>query len=562
MNLSAKISTAFVIFTIVTITKLPSQSLPDSTIKRIDNIFKRWDNKNSPGCAVGIVKNDSLIFAKGYGMANLEYGIPITPETIFHMASISKQFTAYSIVLLARQNKLRLDDDIHKYLPWFPDLKEKITIRNLLNHTSGIRDQWQLLSIAGTRLDDVITQDHIIKVLSKQQALNFKPGERYSYSNSGFTMLAEIVHKVTGKTLRQFTDSAIFAPLGMKNTHFHDDYTEIVKNRSYSYERKNFTNFSNDILSYSNAGATSLFTNVNDMAKWVMNFYDRKAGDEIDIQQLTQPGKLNNGKELTYAAGIATDSYKERKQFSHSGADAGFRTFLTVFPDLKMGFIVFSNLGDLAPWDRAYEVADLFLTDTAKAKVATGVKKNYSAATLTDTLSVKNYTGDYISDEGVRFNFKVDHQKMYWRPYGQILLLNRNEKDTFSMFDDPTVKFVFSVNSAKNIIVDQYWPENHRLLTKYIADTTQTVKQLQSYAGTYYCSELDCKYGIAVKDNHLILTNNKYNDSRLTLAGADHLLSNYWWMDHLVIIRNNKKKVAGFEVNSGRIMHLRFNKIE
>src|SRR5215467_11254816 len=180
------------------------QPLPKAITDRIDSLFRQWDHTSSPGCAVGIVRNDSLIFAKGYGMANLEYNIPIEPTTIFHMASISKQFTAFSIVLLARQGKLQLDDDIHKYLTWFPDLKEKITIRNLLNHTSGIRDQWQLLAISGTRLDDVITQEHIVKLLSKQQALNFKPGEQYSYSNSGFTMLAEIVRSVTGKSLRQF----------------------------------------------------------------------------------------------------------------------------------------------------------------------------------------------------------------------------------------------------------------------------------------------------------------------------------------------------------------------
>src|SRR4030095_9327431 len=245
----------------------------------------------------GIVRNDSLIYTKGYGSANLEYAIPNTPETIFHTASVSKQFSGWSILLLARQGKLHLDDDIHKYLPWFPDLKEKITIRNLLNHTSGIRDQWQLLAISGTRLDDVITQDQIIKILSKQQALNFKPGDKYSYSNSGYTMLAEIVRSVTGQTLRKFTDSVIFKPLGMNNTHFHDDYTEIVKNRSYSYDRTDSNHFANSILSYSNVGATSLFTNINDMSKWIMNFYDHKVGDQKDIDQLTEKGKLKSGKE-------------------------------------------------------------------------------------------------------------------------------------------------------------------------------------------------------------------------------------------------------------------------
>lgn len=542
-----------------------SQSLPDSTIKKIDKLFEGWNNKNSPGCAVGIVKNDSLIFAKGYGMANLEYGIAITPETIFHMASVSKQFTAYSIVLIAKQGKLKLDDDIHKYLSWFPDLKEKITIRNLLNHTSGIRDHGQLLAIAGTRLDDVITQDHIVKILSKQQALNFKPGERYSYSNSGFTMLAEIVKSVTGQSLRQFTDSAIFKLLGMSNTHFHDDYTGIVKNRSYSYNRKDIIHYENSILSFSNAGATSLFTNINDMSKWIINFYDHRVGDQKDIDQLTQKGKLNNGSELDYALGISVGNYKGWKQFSHSGSDAGYRTFIIVFPDLKIGFMVFSNLGDVNPAGRAFKMADLFITDTTIKNKDAGQevgKTDSSAVILKDAASFEKYMGEYISDEGIQFTFKIDHQKIYWKSYGQASLLMKRAKDTFSMADDSTVKFVFSATPTKDTIVNEYWPGNNRPLSKYIVDTTQPDKQLQTYTGIYYCPELDCKYGIALKDHKLVLTNNKYNDTKLTLIGSDRLLSDFWWMNHLVVIRNNKKEITGFEVNSGRIMHLRFNKIE
>src|SRR6185503_2218933 len=271
-----------------------AQNLPDSLVKKINALFKQWDKPGSPGCAVGVVRNDSLIFAKGYGMANLEYGLPNTPKTLFHLASVSKQFTAYSIVLLAKQGKLSLDDDIRKYLPWFPNLGYTITIRHLLNHTSGVRDQWQLLATAGTRLDDVITQEQIIKILSKQQALNFKPGDRYMYSNSGFTLLAEIVKAASGKSLRRFTDSVIFKPLGMTATHIHDDYTEIEKGRSYSYDRKDSAHYTNSILSYSVAGATSLFSNIEDLAKWEMNFYQYKVGTRQDIETLTTKGRLND----------------------------------------------------------------------------------------------------------------------------------------------------------------------------------------------------------------------------------------------------------------------------
>ena len=539
-----------------------SQSLPDSTTKKIDSIFKNSDNYNSPGYAVGIVRNDSLIFSKGYGMANLEYNVRISPETIFHMASVSKQFTAFSIVLLARQGKLNLDDDIRKYLSWFPDLKEKITIRNLLNHTSGIRDQWQMLAISGTRLDDVITQDQIIKILSKQQALNFKPGDQYSYSNSGFTMLAEIVKSVTGQTLRQFTDSAIFKPLGMMNTHFHDDYTEIVKNRSYSYDSIDSLHYANSILSYSTAGATSLFTNINDMSKWIMNFYDHKVGDQKDIDQLTQKGRLNNGKELDYALGISVNTYNGYKVFSHNGADAGYRTIISILPDQKMGFIVFSNLAESDPWNKAYSIAALFFPDNSKKVSESKKTVDSSNAVMKDSVSFKKYTGDYISEDGVQFGYAIEHGKMYWKTYGQTYLLLKDNSDTFLMATDPTVKFVFNTDANKDMIVDEFWPDNSRHLKKYLSDLKLSDDQLKKYAGTYFCPELDCKYGIILKDHQLVLTNDKYNDVNLKLAGTDDLFTDFWWMSHLQIARNNRKQITGFEVNSGRVMHLWFKKIE
>jgi len=563
MRVQTRTLILFLVSNFVIAAKPFAQSFPDSTISKINKLFTRWDNANSPGCAVAIVRNDSVLFAKGYGMANLEYSVPIEPGTIFHMASVSKQFTAFAIVLLARQGKLQLDEDIHKYLSWFPDLKEKITIRNLLNHTSGIRDQWQLLAISGTRLDDVITQEHIIKILSKQQALNFKPGEQYSYSNSGFTMLAEIVRSVTGQSLRQFTDSAIFKPLGMVNTHFHDNYEEIVKNRSYSYYKTDTVHFANSILSYSNAGATSLFTNLNDISKWIMNFYTHKVGDQKDIDQLTQKGKLNNGKELNYALGIVSGTYNGWRQFTHGGADAGYRTYLAVFPDLKMGFAVFSNLGDVNTGGKVYDVASLFITDTAKHKLAEEPKNaDSSKAVLKDTAGVKKFAGSYISDDGLQINFRLSNQKLYADAFGRTFLLTQSEKDSFSLFTDPGVKFLFSGHAADTTVLAIFSSDEKHLLAKYIADTSQPDQLLRAYTGTYYCPELDCKYGIALKDHHLILTNNKYSDTRLTLVGSEHLLSDFWWMNHLLMIRNRKKEIEGFEVNSGRIMHLRFNKID
>jgi CubicO group peptidase (beta-lactamase class C family) len=209
--------------------------LQDSVIKKIDLILSEWDKTNSPGCSLAIVKDGTIIYKRGYGMSNLEYNIAITPASIFHVASISKQFTAAAILRLAQEGKLSLDDDIRKYIPEVPDLGHPITFNHLIHHTSGLRDQWDLQSLAGWREGDVITENDILDMLKRQRALNFVPGDEYVYCNTGFTLLGIAVKRITGVSLRDYADSVFFKPLGMNNTLFHSDHAEIVPNRTSAY---------------------------------------------------------------------------------------------------------------------------------------------------------------------------------------------------------------------------------------------------------------------------------------------------------------------------------------
>ncbi len=202
--------------------------------KKVDEIFAKWDRTDSPGCALSAMQGGKIIYKRAYGMANLDHDVILTTDTPFHVASISKQFTAASIVLLEQDGKLSFDDDVHKYIPELPDFGAKITIRNLLHHTSGLRDQWDLLELAGWRYSlDLITNEDVMSVVVRQKALNFAPGSEYSYSNTGFTLLGEIVKRVSGKSLREFTTERIFVPLGMTSTHFRDDHAEIIKHQAY-----------------------------------------------------------------------------------------------------------------------------------------------------------------------------------------------------------------------------------------------------------------------------------------------------------------------------------------
>jgi CubicO group peptidase (beta-lactamase class C family) len=307
---------------------------------QIDSIFAEYNT--TPGVAVAVVKDGAVVFKKGYGLANLEYDIPITPQSVFHIASVSKQFTAFSIYLLKQQRKLSLEDDVRKYIPELPQYGKTIKIKHLLAHTSGLRDQWALLTLAGWQMEDIITTEQILKLAAKQKQLNFETGTRFGYSNTGYTLLAEIVSRISGQSFTDFTTTNIFRPLGMQSTRFNDDFHTVIKNRAHSYELVNGT-FIERPLHYCTVGATSLSTTVEDLAKWVNNFDRPIVGDAALIAEFNTVSLLDNGQPVIWAANAGDTMYHAKGQLlreyrglkvrSHGGHDAGFRAVLTTFPE-------------------------------------------------------------------------------------------------------------------------------------------------------------------------------------------------------------------------------------
>jgi CubicO group peptidase (beta-lactamase class C family) len=320
---------------------------------------------DGPGASIAVEKDGEIIYSGGFGHADLEHDAHNGSTTVFHIASVSKQFTAFSIAMLADQGKLSLQDDIRKYLPEMHDFGTPVTINHLIHHTSGLRDQWNLLMIAGWRLDDVITRKQIMRLISKQRELNFKPGDEYVYCNTGYTLMAEIVARVTGESFPDWTNKNIFAPLGMTNTLFYDDHERIVPNRAYSYHMGS-DGFKKSVLSYANAGATSLFTTVEDLSKWADNFDHVKVGNDNVMKMMEERFVLNNGDTIDYAFGQAIGKYKGLKTVSHSGGDAGYRSFLLRFPEEHLAISVFSNFASFNPGGLSYRVADTYLRDKLK----------------------------------------------------------------------------------------------------------------------------------------------------------------------------------------------------
>jgi CubicO group peptidase (beta-lactamase class C family) len=388
---------------------------------KVDEMFKEWDKNDSPGAALGIFKDGRIIYARGYGIASLEYAIPWTPQTVSRTGSISKQFIAMCIAILAEQGKLSLDDDIRKHLPDWPEYDGSITLRHLLHHTSGVREYLTLVELMGKPEGSgyVYTPHELVKTLSRQKELNFKPGEMFSYSNSGYFLLSEIISRVSGLKTSAFAKKYVFNPLGMKNTHFHDDPNMIVKNRAYGYSPKKSGEFRLDILRLKVIGDLGVFTSIEDFLKWDQNFYDNQLGKGTQnlIDLMLTLGKLNNGEEIPYALGLNISHYGGLKAISHGGSAVGYRAHYMQFPDQRFSVVILSNLSTFNPGRIARKIADLYLADQfteppTPRERRRSPEERPEPITLSSS-QLQEYKGKYYSDElDITYTFEVKNNDL------------------------------------------------------------------------------------------------------------------------------------------------------
>lgn len=343
----------------------PSANAPAGGDPAVDRVFSRY-TATTPGCAVGVAENGAPTFAKGYGMADLEHDVPITPDTIFEAGSVSKQFTAAAVLILAREGKLSLDDPVRKYVPELRDFGKPLLIRHMLNHTSGLRDWGSVAAIAGwPRTSRVHTHAHVLDIVSRQESLNFPPGERFSYSNTGFNLAAIIVSRVSGASFPKFTRERLFEPLGMSKTSWRDDYTRIVKGRAIAYDEKGGV-FHTDMPFENVYGNGGLLTTVGDLLKWNQNFTRPVVGDARFVAEQQTPGRFNDGRTHGYALGLYVGTHRGLREVYHSGSTAGYSAFLTRFPDERTSVAVLCNVATNAT-RLAHDVADVILGGRLKS---------------------------------------------------------------------------------------------------------------------------------------------------------------------------------------------------
>jgi len=532
--------------------------------RQVDSLFVGRKNIHYPGAVIAVIKNGKIEYKKGYGYANLEYDIPNTPSTVFHIASISKQFTALSILLLAKEGKLSLNDNINKYIPEMPVFAKPITILNLLNHTSGLREWIYLLGIQGYRLNDMFTQEQIVKVLSDQKELNPDPGSKFMYVNSGYNLLAEIVARVSGMPFSRFVNQQIFIPLKMAHSRVVDDYETVIKNQADSYGPVGENVYKKRTLSFVNViGSTGILTTVEDLSKWVENFDYPKVGDIGIFDQMKQRGVLTNGDTINYAMGQFIGNYRGQSVIEHSGSDAGFRTHLLRFPKQGVSVIVLANDASLNAGDIAYKIADIYLKKELKAAPPIAANLSPSAspgAIKSDPQTLIKYAGKYELRPGMIMDFMVE---------GNDLTVNATGQGKFKLQQiSPTV---FKINNVNGIISFKKNEQNEmdkidfeinggKMHGTRIKEKGFTEESAEQYTGQYYSRELDVTYSLVYNKGKLIAKHYRSDNNELSQIDNDSFSGNQWFMGIVKFIRNDKQAITGFFVSSDRISNLRFEK--
>lgn len=541
----------------------------DPTPEQIDAIFAEWTG-TTPGAALAVVRDEKIIYSRGYGVANLDHGVPITPRTVFDIASTSKQFTAACILLLAEEGKLALTDEVRKHIPELPQYEHPITIAHLLHHTSGLRDYTTLMALAGLSTEPDYTDEFLLGLVFRQQGLNFPPGERFLYSNTGYFLLGEIVRRVAGMPMSRFARERIFAPLGMSSTMFMDDRLAVIPHRAESYHPREdgAGGYQLSISLMDNVGDGGVYTTVEDLARWDANFYHNTLGARKPefLEQMQKVGTLSNGQPLGYASGLFIGEHRGHKMVSHAGGWRGFRTEFARFPEHKLTVICLANVSAVHSTALALRVADLYLPgvpeSAANAPTAPAIAPPSAAPTVAiPEAEWAKFLARYKAEAGPVWTItrsadalaivSTTGLKFGARPIGAL---------EFESTDRPqSARLTFAADDAGRVVsITQTIagvPDVRLALLEPVRDPGAG---LDEFAGVYHSDELDAMVTASVAERKLWFAGaGEPAPYPMTRDAADRF--SVWGFD-AVFTRGGDGKVQGFVMNNPSAGGMRFVK--
>jgi CubicO group peptidase (beta-lactamase class C family) len=531
------------------------QDHADARADRVRALFSDIETRPSPGLAFAVVREGEVLLSGGHGLANLEHRVAITSSTVFDVASLSKQFTGLAIAMLVEQGRIGLHDDIRDYIPELPDFGSVITIAHLVHHTSGLRDWPGTLAIAGWRFDDVISYEQILRMAYAQHALNFEPGSEHTYSNTGYTLLAELVSRVTARSFRSWMDEHVFRPLGMADTHVHDDHTEVVANRAYGYSPGSAGSHRHTPNNLTALGSSSLFSTADDLARWLINFERPTVGGGSVQSLMHTRGVLNDGSTIPYAFGISHGSYRGLPTVSHSGSWASFRTYLVHFPEQRFGAVVLANGGATDATRAAHDIVDIFLADEL------GPGETAEAPTV-QAPAIPAVPDDYVG--------------LYRLGPGRYLRIRRTatglairatSENEFRLARRSEAEFQVEGHGASVVFVrDAGGQVRHLRYRGTLAPKLEhreppSSTELAEFAGEYLSEELRTAYTVEVENGALVMRHPRHGTLPLTHAWSDEFTGSASFLTSIEFQRDEAGRVIGLLVGAGpRNRDLRFVK--
>jgi CubicO group peptidase (beta-lactamase class C family) len=497
----------------------------------------------APGCAVGVSVNGEIVFEKAFGLAEMEHGIPNTPQTIFESGSVAKQFTAAALFLLQQDGKLSLDDPARKYLPELPDYGSPVTIRHLLTHTAGLRDWGSVMALTGAgRGDRIVTQDIALDVISRQKSLDFAPGAEFSYSNSGYNLAAIIVERVSKQKFPDFVAERIFKPLGMKSSSWRDDYRRLVPGRAQAYSRQGPNapwQLNMPIMNV--VGNGGMLTTVGDWLRWNAMLDSRSMGAPL-VEALESRGVLNDGRKSNYALGLIVDTYKGIRDISHGGSTAGYQTFLARYPDQKLSVAVLCNGTSPSAGGLAASITDEILGPFP-------TPAPQSSPTVVSVDQLQKFIGIWRNEKThAAARFTVDNGVLRFNGTP----LRPNEDGSF-MLGNSRVVFTFDKN-GKPISAES---SDDGTITRFIAESEwkPTASELAAVAGDWYSEEAQATLSLVVEGDKAFVVIRPVLKLPLTPLYKDHLTAQgyvFWFT------RDASGKIDKMHVGTGRMRDMPF----
>lgn len=542
------------------------EALGTTLEKRADQLFYPYDGEEVPGGVVGVFKQGEVVFSKAYGMANLSHGIPYRVSTPSNIGSVSKQFTAMAILLLEKEGKLSLDDDVRTHIPELPELGEVVRLKNMLNHTNGFREVYNLMPMTGWKGEDMLRRQEVIELLKRQQELQAAPGEEYNYNNSAFILLAEIVERISGKSFPEFMKEQVFEPLGMDASWVRPNPGVIIPGASQGYVRDS-TAYREAGDLYAAYGAGGIYTTVADFNKWVGNFSRPVVGGLEVVKRLVTVDTLNNGDTMSYALGIGIGEFRGLKTYSHGGADIAHRAFLVYFPEIEGGVVAMSNNAGFPSSSIAYSLAEIYFGDQMEAEEEdqdpgegdNGETEDTEQITVPEEL-LQAYAGNYLfAGMGLEIEFRYEEGALKFRMEGQPeAALTPLSTSEFTIEEVATVTFF--ADEQGEVSKAELAQGGMTYSLERLAPYSHTAEELQALTGKFFSPELETFYTLEVRDTTLTLLIRNTEDIKLSAIKKDSYKGNVYFIGELVFQREDNGQVRGFTVSNGRTQGILFEK--